>query len=81
MHNIVISFSINFTILKVKDSFSKNITLPDGMLFNSFTLLLKKKWLLKQVINSVQSITKSDPAIQIERTTFCNISTHFELEI
>ena len=48
------------------------------MLFKNanFALLwLKKIWLLK-IINNVRSITKSDQAIEVEPTTYCNILYH-----
>ena len=76
MHNIVISFSINYTTTKIV--FVN--TMPDEMLFKNskFTLLLPKNWLLKQIIKNVRRITKSDAAIQIEPTTYCNISPRYQ---
>ena len=34
----------------------------------------QKTWLLKQITNNSRNITKSDPAIQTETTTYCYIS-------
>ena len=34
----------------------------------------QKFWLMKLIINNVQKITKSDQAIEIETTTYCNVS-------
>ena len=46
------------------------------MLFknSNFTHLLPKHLALKKVLNNVRSITKSDTAIEIDPTTYCNIS-------
>ena len=44
------------------------------------TLFTQKIWLLKQITNNVRSITKSDPAIQIEPVTYCNVTLIFFLE-
>ena len=41
---------------------------------SNFTLLLPKIWLLNQILNNERSIINSDPAIQIDTTTYCNIS-------
>ena len=37
-------------------------------------LLLPKKLAFEKIINHGRSITKSDPAIEIEPITYCNIS-------
>ena len=42
---------------------------------SEFLFLLPKIWFLKEILNNERSLTKSDPAIQIEPTTSCNISS------
>ena len=44
-------------------------------------LFCQKILLLKQILNNVRSITKNDPAIQIEPTTYCNISPGEDLHL
>ena len=46
------------------------------MLFKdaNFALFCQKIWLSKQIIINLRSITKNDPAIEIEPSAYCNIS-------
>ena len=46
-----------------------NLSIVRVLKFQCNTFFEKKIWLMKEIIDNVQSTTKSDPAIEIEPTT------------
>ena len=74
MHNIVISFSINYITTKIVFVNTLLCQMKCYSKIQNLHFFWQKVWLLIQIINNVRSIKKSDPAIQIEPTTYCNIS-------
>ena len=79
MHNVAISFSINYTTTKIV--FVNTLLCQMKCYSKIQNLLCQKILLLKQILNNVRSITKNDPAIQIEPTTYCNISPGEDLHL
>ena len=68
MHNIVISFSINYTTTKIVFVNTLLCQMKCYSKIQNLHIFCQKIWLLKQIIKNVRIITKSDPAIQIEPT-------------
>ena len=74
MHEIVISFSANCSSTKIFFVNSLRCQMKCYSKIQILQFFCQKLLLLKLIINNVRSTTKSDPAIEIEPTTYCNIS-------